>query len=103
MPPNNCMSIMARRSSILRVLFLVTVVSWLFGVASSSASFDLGQSASYALFAYAGITNSGPTTITGNIGIYPNSANVTGFNTVTLNGQINIANPTALVPQLVMI
>ena len=45
----------------------------------------LGTADSFAVLAGAGITNTGPTTITGDVGTFP-IATMTGFGSVTLNG-----------------
>jgi len=45
----------------------------------------LGTAAPFAVLAYSGITNTGTTTITGNVGSYPTPAE-TGFSTVTITG-----------------
>jgi hypothetical protein len=52
---------------------------------ASAATPPLASDASFAVLAYSGITNSGPTTITGNVGSYP-TASETGFGSVTLHG-----------------
>jgi type VI secretion system secreted protein VgrG len=46
---------------------------------------DLGTAESFAVLAYSGITNTGATTITGDVGTFP-TATESGFNTVTLHG-----------------
>ena len=46
---------------------------------------NLGTAAPFAVLAYSGITNTGTTTITGDVGSYP-TATETGFGTVTITG-----------------
>jgi hypothetical protein len=48
-------------------------------------SVALGTAAPFAVLAYSGITNTGTTTITGDVGSYP-TASETGFGTVTITG-----------------
>lgn len=55
----------------------------------------LGTAGSYAVLAGETITNTGPTTITGDVGLSPGSS-VTGFASVTLHGTTNVANAAAL-------
>ncbi len=55
----------------------------------------LGKAGSYAVLAGETITNTGPTTITGDVGLSPGSS-VTGFASVTLHGTKNVANAAAL-------
>ncbi len=53
--------------------------------AAGPAAPDLGTAGSFAVLAGAGITNTGPTTIKGDVGTYPTTTE-TGFGSVTLNG-----------------
>lgn len=55
----------------------------------------LGTADAYAVLAGSAITNTGTTTITGNVGLYAGTA-VTGFNSVTLNGTQHVADAAAL-------
>ncbi|MBW3658030.1 MAG: DUF3494 domain-containing protein [Actinobacteria bacterium] len=56
--------------------------------AAAATAVNLGTAGSYAVLAGSAITNTGPTTINGDVGIHPNGeSSVTGFDTVTLNGQ----------------
>lgn len=52
----------------------------------SSPTVSLGTAAPFAVLAYSGITNTGTTTITGNVGSYP-TASETGFGSVTIIGK----------------
>jgi len=52
---------------------------------ASAATPPLGTAAPFAVLAYAGITNTGPTSITGNVGSYPTPSE-TGFGSVTITG-----------------
>lgn len=53
--------------------------------ATAATAVDLGTAGSFGVLAGSGITNTGPTTITGNVGTFP-TITETGFGSVTLNG-----------------
>ena len=59
------------------------------------APVGLGTAGAFAVLAGETITNTGPTTITGDVGLHPGSA-VTGFASVTLNGSQHVADGVAL-------
>ncbi|MGV8848003.1 MAG: ice-binding family protein [Propionibacteriaceae bacterium] len=72
-----------------RSVAALAMVGMLF-VAGSNAvaaptAVGLGTASSFAVLAGTGITNTGPTTITGDIGTFPNTA-ITGATSLTLNG-----------------
>jgi Protein of unknown function (DUF3494). len=59
------------------------------------APVGLGTAGGYAVLAYSTVTNTGPTTISGDVGLHPGTS-VTGFNTVTLHGTQHVADAAAL-------
>jgi len=69
--------------------------------AAGPTTVPLGAANSYAILAYSTITNTGVTTMSGNVGLYPGSS-VTGFapcpasDCVALTGTLNVANSPAL-------
>ncbi len=65
------------------------------GTALGAASVNLGTAGSFAVLAGTTITNTGATTITGDVGVDPGTA-VTGFTTVTLSGAQHVADAVAL-------
>lgn len=61
---------------------------------AAQAPVELGTADSFAVLAGSTITNTGPTTINGDVGLHPGSA-VTGFGSVTLNGELHVADAVA--------
>jgi Ice-binding-like/PEP-CTERM motif len=59
---------------------------------------NLGTADSYVVLAGSAVTNTGATTLDGNLGIYPGAA-LSGAGTITLNGTSNINNAAALQAQ----
>lgn len=53
--------------------------------ASAATAISLGTADSYAVLAGSGITNTGPTTLTGDLGTYPTTT-ITGSSSITING-----------------
>jgi len=63
---------------------------------AAQAPVGLGTAGSFAVLAgVIGVTNTGPTTITGDVGIHPGTVAV-GFNTVTLHGTLHAGDAVAL-------
>jgi hypothetical protein len=68
------------------VLFGLGMLVGLVGGASAAAtSVGLGTADSFAVLAGAGITNTGPTTVTGDLGTFPTTS-ITGAASLTVNG-----------------
>ena len=79
-----------------RIIGLVAVLTVLLAgtTLAAQAPVGLGTAASFAVLAGTTITNTGPTTITGDVGLHPGSA-TTGFAAVTLHGAKHIADAVA--------
>jgi hypothetical protein len=83
-------------------MFLIFATTLLVGVtgppaahATTPAPVSLGSAGNYAVLAASTITNTGPTTITGDRGLSPGTA-VTGFPPGSLNGTVHTADAAAL-------
>lgn len=66
---------------------------------TAAATVDLGAAATFAILAGSGITNTGPTTVIGDIGSFPDPA-MTGFASISLTGAIHAADAVAQAAQL---
>ena len=92
-PPVGAPERSRRKVTRIASLAVVAGVAVLFLPAASVAApaVGLGTADSFAVLAGSGITNTGPTTITGDIGTFPNPAE-TGFVSVTVNGTNHVAD-----------
>ena len=77
------------------ILAVVVTAALPLGVAQAQTAVPLGTAETFAVLAGSTITNTGTTTITGDVGLHPGSA-VTGFDDVTHEGSLNVADGVAL-------
>ena len=87
------------RFGVASVAALGLLVALPFSAQAATAPVPLGTADSYVVLAGAGITNTGKTTLNGDVGTSPSPA-ITGFNTVTLNGAKHAADGAAAQAQL---
>jgi uncharacterized repeat protein (TIGR01451 family) len=90
------------RSWLARGFALVAAMASLLGIQSSASAAPapvlLGTAANFAVLAGSTVTNTGPTTITGDLGLSPGTS-VTGFPPGQVNGTIHTADSVALQAQ----
>lgn len=75
-------------------IFLGVVALVGFQTQANAASISLGTASDFAVIAGSTVTNTGPSTVTGNLGVSPGTV-VTGFPPGTINGSIHVADATA--------
>lgn len=91
MSPRTALPALRRRSCHRRLLGSVTALLLVAPAVivspagAATPSVDLGTADNFAVLAGSGITNTGPTTITGDVGTFPTQTQ-TGFGSLTLNG-----------------
>ena len=82
----------ARRAVVTVLVAAAVLVAVIYSTRGEAATApSLGTAQSFAVLAGSGITNTGPTTITGDVGTFPTTTEV-GFGSITLNGANHVGD-----------
>jgi hypothetical protein len=100
-PTKNVLKRMMRLTLLVSVGFAALLSLAQTDAALAATAPSLGAADSFAVLGAAAVTNTGPTVVTGDLGISPNNASsVTGFPPGTVIGAIHAADPTAANAQI---
>jgi type VI secretion system secreted protein VgrG len=81
-----------------QILIVITVLSLFVHPLPSPASSILGAAENFAVLGGSTVTNTGGSTVTGDLGVYPGSS-VTGLGSMTLNGTLHLTDTAAQMGQ----
>ena len=84
-----------RTKSVSAFLLGAAVLCLTANLAASQLPIDLGSAGTYAVLGASTVTNTGPTTINGDLGVWPGTAYVPGTPAATVNGAIHAGDPAA--------
>src|SRR6185369_16226880 len=85
-------SLIRSRAAIAGIVAIAVLVASMFSAGGEAATApSLATAQSFAVLAGSGITNTGPTTITGDVGTFPTPTEV-GFGSITLNGANHVGD-----------
>src|SRR5680860_535121 len=88
---NNKNKIINKNKFLVLIVLSITILFSMFIVSATQSAVDLGTARNFSVLAGAGITNTGNTTIVGDVGTFP-TLTETGFGSLTLIGTNHVGD-----------